>query len=68
VLDFIVLAAQLFNFEFELYRTASVAFSERLFLFYESFDEQDLYVDNPVPFFLSKIFVWFHCQSPVKHY
>jgi len=35
-------AAELFNLEFELYRTASVVFSDSFFLFYVSFDEQIL--------------------------
>src|SRR6266851_3577599 len=66
VLDFLFLAAELFYFEFELYRTASVTFLDRFFLFYVSLDEQVLYVGYPVPFFL--IFVLLHCQSPSKHF
>jgi len=68
VLDFLLLAAKLFNFEFERYRTASVTFSDRFFLFYVSFEEQVLYVGYPVPFLLSAIFVLVHCQSPSKHF
>jgi hypothetical protein len=67
VLDFLLLAAELFNFEFELYRTASVTFQDSFFLFYVSVDEQVLYVGYPVPFFVSAIFVLLHCQSPSKH-
>jgi len=62
------LAAELFNFEFELYRTASVTFLDRFFLFYVSVDEQVLYVGHPVPFFLSAIFGLIHCQSPSKRF
>jgi len=68
VLDFLFLAAELFDFEFELDRTASVTFLDCFFLFYVSLDEQVLYVGYPVPFFLSVIFVLLHCQSPSKHF
>jgi hypothetical protein len=68
VLDFLLLAAELFNFEFELYRTASVTFSEGFFLFYVSVDEQVLYIGYPVPSFVSAIFALLHCQSPSKHF
>jgi hypothetical protein len=68
VLDFLFLAAELFDFEFELDRTASVTFLDRFFLFYVSLDEQVLYVGYPVPFFLSAIFVLFHYQSPSEHF
>jgi hypothetical protein len=68
VLDFVFLAAEFFNFEFELYRAASVAVLERFFLFYVSLDEQVLYVGYPVPFLLNAICVSVHCQSPSKHF
>jgi hypothetical protein len=68
VLNFLLLAAELFNFEFELYRTASVTFSDGFFLFYISVDEQVLYVGYPVPFFASVIVALLHCQSSSKHF
>jgi len=68
VLDFLLLAAELFNFEFELYRTASVTFSDGFFLFYVSVDEQVVYIGYPVPSFVSAIFALLHCQSPSKHF
>jgi hypothetical protein len=68
VLDFLLLAAELFNFEFELYRTASVTFSEGFSLFYVSVDEQVLYIGYPVPSFVSAIFALLHCQSPSKRF
>jgi len=68
MLDFLFLAAELFDFEFELYRTASVTFLDRFLLFYVSLDEQVSYVGYPVPFFLSAIVVLLHCQSPSKHF
>jgi hypothetical protein len=66
--DFILLTAELFNFEFELYRTASVAFPDRFSLFYISLDEQVLYVGYSIPFFLNAVFVLFHCQSPSQRF
>jgi len=68
VLDFLFLVPKLFNLEFELYRTASVTFSDRVFLFYVSFDQQVFYVGYPVPFFVNAIFALLHCQSPPKHF
>jgi len=61
-------AAELFNLEFELYRTASVVFSDSFFLFYVSFDEQILQRGYPVPFFLDVIFVLLHRQSSPQRF
>jgi hypothetical protein len=68
VLDFVLLAPELLDFEFELYCTASVAFSDRFLLFYVSLDERVFYVGYSVPFFLSAIFVLPHCQPPSQNF
>jgi hypothetical protein len=66
LLDFIFFALELFNFNLKLYRTASVTFLDRLFLFYVSVDEQVLYFCYPGSFFQYEILVSLHCQPPSK--
>jgi hypothetical protein len=63
-LDFLFLAPELFDFKLELNRAASVSVLQGFFLFHISLDEQVLYVGYSVPFLLSGIYSFFHCQSP----
>src|SRR6516165_9738367 len=63
-LDFLLFAQQLFNFELERYRAASVPFVDRLFLFHVSLDERILDFCYPGSLFHSEIWVCLHCRSP----
>ena len=49
-LDFFFFVLELFNFEFELHRSAPLAVFERFFLFHVSVDEQVLDFGYPGPF------------------
>jgi hypothetical protein len=68
VLDSVSVAAELANFEFEFYRTASVSVLDRFFLCYVKFNQAIFYVDYQFPFFLTVIVVLRHCQSPSQHF
>jgi hypothetical protein len=64
MLDFLLFAQQLSNFELERYRAAPVAFVDRLFLFHVSLDERVLDFRYPGSFFHGEICVSLHCRSP----
>jgi hypothetical protein len=68
MLDFVLFAQQLFNFEFKRYRAAPVPFADRLFLFHVSLDERVLDFRYPGSFFHSEICVSLHCRSPRNHF
>src|SRR6516165_1439175 len=67
LLDFSLFAQQLFNFELELDRAASVPFLDRLFLFDVPVDERVLDFRYPRSLFHSEISVSLHCRSPQKN-
>ena len=60
-LDFLLFAQQLFNFELERSRAASVPFVDRLFLFHVSLNERILDFRYPGSLFHSEIWIWLHC-------
>jgi len=62
--DFLLFAQQLFNFELERYRAASVSFVDCLFLFHVSLNQRILDFRYPGSLFHSEIWVCLHSRSP----